>query len=218
MPRLGPRRGARWRPANGRGESHAASSAHVARPGGPGFGLGPSGAGAVRDVNGSDPLIVTLEADAESQARFDAARERWFPPARNLVPAHVTLFHRLPGERMGDVARRLRDVAAGTPPPRFHVASIMPLGKGAAYRLDLPMGDALRGAIGAGFEVAAQDRGRLRAHVTVQNKVSREEAAATLEALRGGFVPWDGEAAALRLWWYRGGPWEAAGRFAFAGQ
>ena len=40
-----------------------------------------------------DPLVVTLEADARSQARFDAARERWFPPERNLVPAHVTLFH-----------------------------------------------------------------------------------------------------------------------------
>ena len=168
-------------------------------------------------MNGPDPLIVTLEADASSQARFDAARERWFPQGRNLVPAHVTLFHKLPGERAGEVALRLRDVAAAAAPPRFRVASIMPLGRGAAYRLDLPGGDALRRAIGAGFEVAAQDRGRPRAHVTVQNKVSREEAAATLEALRGGFVPWDGEAAALRLWWYRGGPWEAAGRFAFAG-
>ena len=39
-----------------------------------------------------DPLIVTLEADARSQVRFDAARERWSPPERNLVPAHVTLF------------------------------------------------------------------------------------------------------------------------------
>ena len=171
-------------------------------------------------MNGSDPLIVTLEADAASQARFDAARERWFPPARNLVPAHVTLFHKLPGERMDDVARRLRDVAARDgAAARFRVASHHAAGgRARAYRLDLPEGDALRGAIGAGLEVAAQDRGRLRAHVTVQNKVSREEAAATLIALRGGFVPWDGEAAALRLWWYRGGPWEAVGRYAFAGE
>ena len=168
-------------------------------------------------MTGADPLIVTLEADEASQARFEAARERWFPPERNLVPAHVTLFHKLPGERFGEVALRLREVTAGTAPPGFRVVSVMPLGRGAAYRLDLPAGAALRRRVGAGFDVAAQDRGGLAPHVTVQNKVGREEAAATLEALRVGFAPWDGHVAALRLWHYRGGPWEAAGRFAFDG-
>lgn len=162
------------------------------------------------------PLIVTLEADPESQGRFDADRARWFPPARNLVPAHVTLFHHLPGDRAGEVAARLDRVAADRPRPAFRVASVMPLGRGAAYRLDLPAGDALRREIGAGFTLTAQDRGGLRVHVTVQNKVSREEAQATLETLRAGFTPWDGQAHALRLWWYRGGPWEEVGRYPFA--
>ena len=162
------------------------------------------------------PLIVTLEADPASQARFEAMRERWFPPERNHVPAHVTLFHRLPGERADAVMLRLAEVARRMDPPPFQVASVMALGRGAALRLDLPAGDGLRRAIGAGFDVVAQDRGRLRAHVTVQNKVSREEAAETLEMLRAGFAPWDGHGAALRLWRYRGGPWEASGRFAFA--
>ena len=164
------------------------------------------------------PLIVTLEADSASQARFDAARERWFPPERNFIPAHVTLFHKLPGDRVEEVALRLSRVAAAMPPPPFRVASIMSLGRGAAYRLDLPAGGELRRAIGAGFDLSAQDSGKLQAHVTVQNKVSRETAATTLETLRAGFAPWDGHGAALRLWWYRGGPWEEAGRFAFRGE
>ena len=163
------------------------------------------------------PLIATLEADARSQSRFEAARERWFPPERNFVPAHLTLFHKLPGDKVREVTERLRRVARDAAPPPFHVASVMALGRGAAYRLDLPAGDGLRRAIGAGFELAAQDRGRLRAHVTVQNKVSAEEAAITLEILRASFAPWDGHGAALRLWRYRGGPWEAAGRFTFRG-
>ena len=163
----------------------------------------------------ADPLIVTLEADPASQDRFDDARERWFPPERNLVPAHVTLFHRLPGERADAVALRLSQVVQAMAPPPFRVTSVMALGRGAAYRLDLPAGDGLRQTIGAGFEVVAQDRGRLRAHVTVQNKVSCEEATATLEVLRAGFAPWEGRGIALRLWRYRGGPWEPAGRFAF---
>lgn len=172
---------------------------------------------AVREITDSvSPLIVTLEADTASQDRFDAARARWFPPERNLVPAHVTLFHHLPGERVDEVRTRLRGVTRDMPPPPFRVASVMPLGRGAGYRLDWPAGDGLRRAIGAGFEVTAQDQGRLRAHVTVQNKVSRETAAATLEALRATFAPWDGHGVALLLWWYRGGPWDPAGRFPFA--
>lgn len=163
------------------------------------------------------PLIVTLEADASSEARFGAVRDRWFPADRNLVPAHVTLFHQLPGARFDEVAMRLLQVAAETPRPSFRVASVMPLGKrGVAYRLDLPAGNGLRRDIGAGFELVPQDRGRLRAHLTVQNKVPPEEAAETLETLRATFVPWDGYGTSLRLWWYRGGPWEAAGQFPFA--
>ena len=162
------------------------------------------------------PLIVTLEADAASQARFDADRTRWFPAARNHVPAHVTLFHALPGDRAPEVMQRLAEVARATPCPPFRVATVMRLGRGAAYKLAFPAGDDLRRRIGAGFEVTAQDRGRLAPHVTVQNKVSPDEAAHTLELLRAGFAPWDGHAIALRLWWYRGGPWEDAGRYPFA--
>ncbi|CUH39546.1 hypothetical protein JSE7799_02273 [Jannaschia seosinensis] len=164
----------------------------------------------------TDPLIVTLEADALSQARFDAARERWFPAARNFVPAHVTLFHQLPGDRVGAVAERLAHVTAATPAPPFRVVSVMPLGRGAAYRLEMPALGPLRSRISDGFEIVPQDRGAQRPHVTVQNKVSPEEAKATMRTLQAGFVPWDGHGTALRLWWYRGGPWEAAGRHAFA--
>lgn len=102
--------------------------------------------------------------------------------------------------------------------PAFRVASVMALGRGAAHQLDLPEGDELRRAISVGFDVVAQDRGALRAHVTVHNKVSREEASATLGALRASFTPWDGQGVALRLWHYRGESWEPAGRFAFADQ
>ena len=164
----------------------------------------------------TNPLIVTLEADPTSQARFDAARERWFPLSRNHIPAHVTLFHQLPGDRAGEVADRAARVAADTPAPPFRVTSIMALGRGAAYRLDLPAGGGLRKRIGAGFDLVAQDRGGFRPHVTVQNKVARDIAAVTLQTLQAGFVPWNGHGAALRLWWYRGGPWEEAGRFDFA--
>ncbi|MEM7487977.1 MAG: 2'-5' RNA ligase family protein [Pseudomonadota bacterium] len=160
------------------------------------------------------PLIVTLEADRASQDRFEAARRRWFPADRNLVPAHVTLFHQMPGVSETEAIQRLGVAAAGAPLP-FRVVAPMRLGGGVAYRLDLPGGTALRDRIGAGMDRTAQDRGGLRSHVTVQNKVSREVAAATYQGLAAGFAPWNGRMEALRLWRYLGGPWEAVGTFPF---
>ena len=46
----------------------------------------------------TDPLILTLALDDLSFARFDALRREHFPPTLNRIPAHVTLFHHLPGE------------------------------------------------------------------------------------------------------------------------
>lgn len=163
------------------------------------------------------PLIVTLRFDAESQARFQQARDRWFPPERNIVPAHLTLFHHLPGDRDWDVCARLAEVAGRTPAIPFRVTGILAMGRGAGYRLELNGIDDLRARIGAGFDLTDQDRARIRPHVTVQNKVSKPEARDAVEALRAGFAPWQGWGLGLDLWRYRGGPWDAVDHFAFAG-
>jgi len=44
------------------------------------------------------PLILTLKLDEESQAFFDKQRALYFPPERNFLKAHLTLFHQLPDE------------------------------------------------------------------------------------------------------------------------
>ncbi|UWQ22464.1 2'-5' RNA ligase family protein [Jannaschia sp. W003] len=165
-----------------------------------------------------DPLIVTLEVDPASDARFQAARRRWFPLHRQQVPAHVTLFHKLPGEDVVAVAGRLEDVAAAHAPLPFRVTAVMPLGRaGAAFRLEVPGLRAVRSQIARGFELAPQDRGGGRPHVTIQNKVAPAVAAAVLQRLQAGFAPWEGTGTGLALWRYRGGPWEAAGAWRFAG-
>ena len=69
--------------------------------------------GAARMASGSDlgerpPFVLTLEMDGESFARFNELRQAHYPPERNLVPAHVTLFHRLPGERGREIKALLR--------------------------------------------------------------------------------------------------------------
>ena len=42
------------------------------------------------------PLVVTLKIDEPSQLFFDKQRTAHFPPYANYVPAHITLFHKLP--------------------------------------------------------------------------------------------------------------------------
>ena len=51
-----------------------------------------------------EPLLVTLALDPAAFAFFDESRRRWFPADRNLVPAHLTLFHRLPGSELATLA------------------------------------------------------------------------------------------------------------------
>ena len=57
------------------------------------------------------PLIVTLTLDAPARERFDALRRRHFPPERNHLAAHLTLFHALPGELEQQVRQDLETAA-----------------------------------------------------------------------------------------------------------
>ena len=50
------------------------------------------------------PLIVTLKLDPVTFSRLDALRRAHFPAHSNLIPAHLSLFHKLEGE-VADVLR-----------------------------------------------------------------------------------------------------------------
>ena len=165
------------------------------------------------------PLILTLLLDEASFARLDGLRRAHFPPHLNRIPAHVTLFHALPGAEEPAVLARLAEEVGRTPPLPLRVAAVMPLGRGTALKLEAPEAAALRAGLASSWApwLTPQDRQGWRPHVTVQNKVSPEEARLLQDGLRAGFVPWEATAEGLLLWRYRGGPWEGAGRFGFAG-
>ncbi len=54
------------------------------------------------------PLIVTVALDEGAFAWFEDLRQTHFPPGRNQVPAHLTLFHALPGEQEAFIAEALK--------------------------------------------------------------------------------------------------------------
>ncbi|HEY8610622.1 MAG TPA: 2'-5' RNA ligase family protein [Roseomonas sp.] len=167
----------------------------------------------------SAPLILTLGFDAESFARLDALRQAYFPPERNQIPAHLTLFHALPGAAREEIEDNLRTACAATAPMALRVTGLRSLGRGVALEIAAPELVALRRVLARHWDewLTPQDGQGWRPHVTIQNKVAPEEARALLASLEAGFVPWEARGEGLLLWHYRGGPWEAAAKIPFAG-
>ena len=161
-------------------------------------------------------LIVTAELAAPDQAWLDKLRRRHFPPERNQLQAHLTMFHALPPSAESEVRARLFE-AVRTPPPRAVVAGLMNLGGGVAYRIVSDDLDRIREDLAADFHglLSAQDSGGWRPHVTIQNKVKEREALALLNELEAGFKAMPLGIRGLGLHRYLGGPWEEIALFPF---
>lgn len=166
------------------------------------------------------PLILTALLAPAAQSRFEALRRAHYPPDLNQVPAHVSLFHHLPGSELAAVKRRLLAVCGPLPPPKIEIAGLKSLGRGVAFQLRSPELDGVRAELADGWNtlLIPQDRAGFRAHVTVQNKVTGAVARATFETLRAGFLPFVTTVTGVAIWRYLGGPWQALGEVAFRGR
>lgn len=165
------------------------------------------------------PLIVTADLPPDLQAMASGLRRAHFPPERNHLDAHVTLFHALPPSVEAELVRLLVVIAGeeGAPPGRLE--GVMSLGRGTALRLASPALLRVRDRIAETFHgaLSAQDNHRPRLHVTVQNKVEPAVARALQAELEASVRPRDFAFTGLSLHRYRGGPWEFVRRFAFRG-
>ena len=169
-------------------------------------------------MKGADPIVVTLQFDAAATDLFERRRRRYFPPEINRIPAHLTLFHALPGAEENAVLEAVGR-AAQRAPFAVKVEGLMLLGRGTAYRLSSPALLTLRADLARRFDawLTRQDREAFRPHVTVQNKVSSEVARATQAELERTFTPFEAIAEGVQLWHYRGGPWSPLAVTAFGG-
>ena len=166
----------------------------------------------------SAPLLITAQLPRDVFAWADGLRRAHFPPERNKVRAHVTLFNSLPPGVEDEVRRLLARVSAAAP-PSARITSVMPLGGGTAFAIEsaalsaihTDMVESLHGVL------TAQDGGRRKLHVTVQNKVSGAAAKALQTELATDFRPRNFSFAGLELHRYLGGVWEDAGTWPFRG-
>ena len=165
------------------------------------------------------PLVLTLDLDARLFAGLDALRRAHFPPERNHIPAHVTLFHALPGDHEADIAAHLAAACAAHPPVPLTLPGLRSLGRGVAVTVAAPELVTLRNRLARHWAawLTPQDRHGFRPHVTIQNKVTPAAAKELFADLSATWVPVTGTGDGLRLWRYVGGPWQSAGEFPFAG-
>lgn len=166
------------------------------------------------------PFIVTAELPPDIFAWADALRRAHYPVHRNKLEAHVTLFHSFAPSLREELRGVLARMAGEYAPPLALLDGIMKLGGGTALAIESPAMLMIRGRIAEHFHGAltAQDSHPPRLHITIQNKVSRQEARRlqndlepSLQLRKFGFR-------GLGLHLYRETHWEALGRWSFRGK
>jgi hypothetical protein len=162
------------------------------------------------------PLIVTAEIAQRDFSWLEGLRRAHYPPDRNRVPAHLTMFHALPPSSEAEVRARLAR-SVRRPPPTATIAGLMDLGGGVAFRIVSPDLDDFRDQLAGDLHglLGAQDGAGWRPHVTIQNKVAPKVARALKQSLERDFRERPLAIHGLGLHRYVGGPWEKLAAYPF---
>ena len=160
---------------------------------------------------------MTLKLDSIAFESLNLLRQKHFPPKRNFLSAHVTLFHALPGEQESAIRQTLQTLCQQTSRLSVRFSTLRSLGQGVAIDLESAALLEVRNQLAQVWRgwLSAQDRQGYRPHVTIQNKVTSDEARRLCEQLSHVWQPIEGSGQGLLLWHYQGGPWELAGEFEF---
>lgn len=153
-------------------------------------------------------IIVTATFGDGDNGWLQDLRRTHYPPERNRVPAHLTLFRQLPPSVEAELATRLARFAAARP-PAASVTGILDLGEGTAFRIESEALTRIRDELAEVFHslLTPQDRAAWQPHVTIQNKVATRAARALQQELRASFRPRPLAIKALAAWRYLDGPW-----------
>ncbi|MCT2400550.1 2'-5' RNA ligase family protein [Novosphingobium mangrovi (ex Huang et al. 2023)] len=182
----------------------------MSAPGGDWIATGPRKPGA--------PLLITAELPPDVLGWTDALRREHYPPERNRLRAHVTLFHALPPSVEAELLQVLSDLAR-CPAPPARITGLMKLDRGTALAVESPEMVMLHHAIAERMHglLTDQDTRPLRLHVTIQNKVPREAARALQASLAPDLRPVSFRFRGFGLYAWEEGLWRPIRTIAFRG-
>lgn len=166
------------------------------------------------------PIIMTAQMGKAEFAWANGLRKCYFPPERNVVDAHITLFHHLPPQALDEIRSAVIDLTGSLPKPEAKLSGLIHLGRGVAYQLHAPELLSLRMDLADRFAglLVAQDQQTPRLHITVQNKVIPREAQRLFEELSDEFEPRHFSIHGIGLHYYVDGPWQDIGSWPFRGR
>lgn len=159
--------------------------------------------------NGSQPVIITCKFEDEVEEYFNSLRQQYFPTAKNLVKAHLTLFHHIlmPAE---NVLNLVKQNTLNTKPFDLSVERITFTGRGVAVVITSDELMHLHKNLQQVFKavLTPQDKQGLWPHITIQNKASVSESKALAIGLQQRFKPFTATVIRLELFYYLNGPWK----------
>ena len=162
------------------------------------------------------PLLVTCLLDSKSQDYFQKLRNLYFPPDRNIVPAHLSLFHNLPSNDQTQVQKDLESVC-NRQYIDLAVTSPKLMGNGVMFECQSAELNHLHACLARRFEpwLIPQDRQKFKPHIVVQNKVASQKSRETRAEISATFEPFTAQIIGLCLWTYLDGPWRLEKEFSF---
>ena len=161
------------------------------------------------------PLVITLKIDEPSQLFFDAQRTAHFPAHANYVPAHITLFHKLPVDNF--VIENGLATFAKHPAFELLITDTMLHNSSVAYSIQSETLQKLHAQMQHTFApfLIRNDKKILTPHITIQNKVTAYKAYKTHVLLLADFKPFVVQALGFTSWYYVKGYWEMKEEFLF---
>ncbi|WP_345952027.1 2'-5' RNA ligase family protein [Mucilaginibacter sp. PAMB04274] len=162
------------------------------------------------------PLILTLTLDEDSQQYFNELRREHFPPERNYLNAHLTLFHHLPSDRdqiFSDILLAVKTYQI----MQLAVTEIKSIGSGVAFKIESTPLMQLHRYLQQLWQpwLTPQDKQTLWPHITIQNKVEPNQAMLLEAQLEQDFKPFTARGLGLSVHEYQGGPWKFKKSFEF---
>jgi hypothetical protein len=161
-------------------------------------------------------LIVTAEIAQRDFSWIESLRRAHYPPQRNRVPAHLTMFQALPPSAEPELRRRLGRIV-GCPPPVVRIAGLIDLGGGVALRIESQELDDIRDELADGLHglLSGQDSDGWKPHITIQNKVAPKVARVLKASLERSFEQRPLAISGIGAHRYLDGPWEKVAVYPF---
>ena len=165
-----------------------------------------------------EKYIVALRTDSKHHTALNNLRKCYFPQSLNKVPAHVCLFHALPGSQLprirgdiGDVVRKSTPSFIRTLPPRSFANE-----HGVALPVDAPIALKIFEVLKSKWRLflSKQDHS-FRAHYTVANQLDEAACLRVLEEVQKTFTRSEGQVIGLTMARYEKGFWKNPELFMF---